>query len=81
MAWCVSDLRQTSIPMTHSVEFIDIQPIYLSSRRESPKYDYFISENVKNMLGYDIIWPVSSPWSKLIVVTPKRAGKHLFCVK
>lgn len=80
VAWSLHDLRQADVPVRHSFKLTDYTPIYHKVRRQPPKWNEVIREEVATMLAGGIITPCSSPWSFPVVIATKKDGKPRFCV-
>ena len=80
VAWCLEDLRPAKVPVTHSFDLTDENPIYHRNRRLSPKHNQVVREEIDKMLKAGIIRPSVSAWSFPVVIATKKDGKLRFCV-
>lgn len=60
IAWDIWNLRPAGVPVSHSFELKDPEPIFHRPRRQPPKWNEVIRSNVESMLEGEIITPTSS---------------------
>lgn len=80
IARSLHDLRPSKVPIKHSFELNNYEPIYHKPRRMAPKHNVLVKEEVEKMLRAGIIRPISSAWSFPVVIATKKDGKPRFCV-
>lgn len=61
IAWDILDLGPADVPIFHSFQLMNQEPIFHRPRRQPLKWNEVIKENVDNMLEGGIIVPTSSP--------------------
>lgn len=66
--------------VTHKIILTDLEPIKQRPYRVSPALQQIIDKEVKSMLEADIIEPLSSAWSSLLLLVPKKDGSYRVCV-
>ena len=80
VAWCLEDLRLTKLPVTHSFDLSNENPIYHRNRRLSPRHTQVVRQENDKMLKAGIIRPSVSTWSFPVVIGIKKDVKPRFCV-
>lgn len=80
IAASLHDLRPANVPVRHSFELKNDEPIYSGGRRLPPKHNKIVKEEIDRMLEAGIVTPTSSAWSFPVVIASKKDGSSRFCV-
>lgn len=73
------DLGRTKL-VEMNIDTGDHSPINLKAYRTPLTKRTIIEEQIKNMLGADVIRPSRSPWAFPVVIVDKKDGSKRFCV-
>ena len=79
-AWSFDDIHAADVPIRHSFELTNHNPIFHNPRRMSPRDNAVIRGEIDKMLRAGIIRPANSAWAFPVVIARKKDGSPRFCV-
>lgn len=80
VASSLNDLGPVNVPVEHSFQLTDNNPVYHRGRRMAPKHNELVRDELQKMLRAGIVTSATSAWSFSVVIATKKDGKPRFCV-
>lgn len=77
-AWSLHDMGQADVPVKHSFELNNKNPIAHRLRRIPPKHNEIVRTELLKMLDAGIMTPYVSGWSFPVVIGSKNDGTPRF---